>query len=242
MPILWGVTDHFLTTKLRKFANGQIAYGHVSKKIGYLRILAMGGYSQRGNIENNLRILRSTLDTIFSDGDLSALVLDLRIDFGGSDALGIAIASRLATADYLAFTKSARSSPTDLTAFTTGQPIMVYPSERPSFRGPIVELIGPLTQSAGETFTQALLGRTPRVIRVGENTQGLFSDVLSRRLPNGWMTYLPNEVFRTKEGHAFDALGIPPDIRVPVFAASDIVRNRDPALAAALNSLALNPQ
>jgi len=119
---------------------------------------------------------------------------------------------------------------------------MVHPSNRPSFRGPIVELIGPLTQSAGETFTQALMGRAPRVIRVGENTQGFFSDTLSRRLPNGWMIYLPNEVFRTEEGQALDAIGIPPDILVPAFAAPDIGANRDTALAAALDQLALNYQ
>ncbi|MGA2591482.1 MAG: S41 family peptidase [Bryobacteraceae bacterium] len=240
MPIIWGITDRFLSAKPRNFANGQIAYGRVGKNIGYLRILAMGGYSKHGNGEADLRILESTLDTILSDADLRSLVLDLRINFGGSDAIGLAIASQFATTDYLAFTKQARNSPTDRSSFTTGQPIMVHLTSRPSFRGPIVELIGPLTQSAGETFTQALMGRALRVIRVGENTQGLFSDTLARRLPNGWTIYLPNEVFRTKEGNAFDAVGIPPDIPVPVFAAPDIVANRDPALAAALGQLALN--
>jgi len=39
----------------------------------------------------------------------------------------------------------------------------------------------------------ALMGRTPRVIRIGENTQGIFSTVLSRRLPNGWTIYLSRE-------------------------------------------------
>jgi C-terminal processing protease CtpA/Prc len=154
--------------------------------------------------------------------------------------LGLAIASRFAITDYLAFTKQARNSPTDRSSFTTEQPIMVHPRNRPGFRGPIVGLIGPLTQSAGETFTQALMGRAPRVIRVGESTQGLFSDTLSRRLPNGWMIYLPNEVFRTKEGKAFDAIGIPPNIPVPVFATPDNVADRDPALATALSHLALN--
>jgi hypothetical protein len=242
MPIIWGVTDRLLSAKPRKFANSQIAYGHVGKNIGYLRILAMGGYAKRGNAESDQGILESALDAILSDADLRSLVLDLRINLGGNDSFGLAIASRFATTDYLAYTKQARNSPTDRSSFTTGQPIMVHPSNRPSFRGPIVELIGPLTLSAGETFTQALMVRAPRVIRVGENTQGLFSDVLSRRLPNGWMVYLPNEVFRSIEGKAFDAVGIPPDIPVPVFAAADIEAKRDPGLAAALSQLALTSQ
>ena len=103
-------------------------------------------------------------------------------------------------------------------------------SARPSFHGPVVELIGPFTISAGETTTQALMGRTPKVLRIGENTQGVFSDVLGRRLPNGWDFGLPNEVFRSPDGKTFDGPGIPPDITVPVFADEDLAAGRDPAL------------
>jgi C-terminal processing protease CtpA/Prc len=101
----------------------------------------------------------------------------------------------------------------------------------------VVELIGPLTISAGETFTQALMGRTPRVIRIGEHTQGVFSDVLVRRLPNGWTFGLPNEVFRTPERTTFDGPGIPPDIMVAVFADEDVKAGRDPGIERALREL-----
>ena len=101
-----------------------------------------------------------------------------------------------------------------------------------------MELTGPGTVSAGETFTQALMGRTPHITRIGENTQGVFSDVLGRRLPNGWRFGLPNEVFLTPDGKAFDGPGIPPDISVPVFAASDLAAGKDPALAKAIEVLA----
>ena len=76
--------------------------------------------------------------------------------------------------------------PVDRMQWTPGQPSIVRPGARLGFKGPVVELTGPLTISAGETLTQALMGRTPRVIRIGENTQGVFSDVLFRTLPNGW--------------------------------------------------------
>ena len=81
------------------------------------------------------------------------------------------------------------------------------------------------------------MGRTPHVTRIGENTQGVFSDVLGRRLPNGWRFGLPNEVFRTPEGTTFDGVGIPPDIVVPVFADEDVAAGKDPALAMALQML-----
>jgi C-terminal processing protease CtpA/Prc len=98
-------------------------------------------------------------------------------------------------------------------------------------------LIGPLTISAGETFTQALMGRTPRIIRIGENTQGVFSDVLGRRLPNGWRFGLPNEVFRTPQGTTFDGPGIPPDVAVLVFGDEDVAAGKDPGVAKAMEIL-----
>jgi C-terminal processing protease CtpA/Prc len=75
------------------------------------------------------------------------------------------------------------------------------------------------------------------VTRIGENTQGVFSDVLVRGLPNAWRFGLPNEVFRTADGRIFDITGIPPDIAVPVFADADVAAGRDPALERALVEL-----
>jgi C-terminal processing protease CtpA/Prc len=92
--------------------------------------------------------------------------------------------------------------------------------------------------SAAETFTMALMGRTPAVTRSGENTQGVFSDVLGRTLPNGWRFGLPNEIFLTEGGKTFDAVGIPPDIAVPVFPSEDLKKGRDSCLEKALELLA----
>jgi C-terminal processing protease CtpA/Prc len=44
-------------------------------------------------------------------------------------------------------------------------------------------------------------------------------------------------VYRTQEGTAFDGLGIPPDIAVPVFADEDVAGGKDPAIAKALELL-----
>jgi hypothetical protein len=237
LPGILAVTDKQLTGPVRKWCNDQVQYGHVDDSTGYLRILSESGYTKEGGFAAGLAALQAALDTIFSDPKLKGLVLDVRINFGGADPYGLELASRLATAEYFAYSKEARLDPTDRTKWTPGQPSMVRPSARPSFHGPVVELIGPLTISAGETTTQALMGRTPKVIRVGEHTQGVFSDVLGRRLPNGWRFGLPNEVFRTADGRTFDGPGIPPDIAVPVFADRDLAAGRDPGLARAVAAL-----
>jgi Peptidase family S41 len=235
MPALLAITDRALVkTSLRKWCRDRLQYGHLDETTGYLRILSFSGYAGDGGFAAGLAALDAALDEIFADRALKALVVDVRINFGGYDPWGLAIASRLATRRYLAYTKEARADATDRNRWTPGDPSWVEPSSRPGFRGPVVELIGPLTISAGETFSQALMGRTPHVTRIGENTQGVFSDVLGRRLPNGWRFGLPNEVFRTPEGTTFDGAGIPPDIVVPVFADEDVAGGRDPGLAAAL--------
>jgi len=235
LPGIFAVTDRaYLHGPLQKFCNDRIQYGHIDDGTGYLRITAFAGYAKSGGFAGGLEALEAALDTIFSDTALKALVIDVRINFGGADPYGLAIASRLATREYLAYTKEAR----DGNGWTPGDPSVVRPSTRPGFRGPVVELTGPVTISAGETFTQALMARTPHVTRIGENTQGVFSDVLGRGLPNGWSFGLPNEVFRTPDGKTFDGPGIPPDVAVPVFARQDLDAGKDPGLARALQVLA----
>jgi hypothetical protein len=237
-PLLIGITDQaYFKTPLLKLCNGQLQYGHVDENIGYLRILRFSRYAEQRSFEAGEAALQSALDQIFSDAKLRALIIDARLNSGGFDPYGLEIASRLATQEYVAYIKEARADANDRNKWTPGDKSIVHPSSRPSFHGPVVELIGPRTISAGETFTQSLMGRTPHVIRIGENTQGVFSDVLRRGLPNGWSFGLPNEVFRTLEGKIFDGTGIPPDIDVPVFASSDVTARRDPAMSKALELL-----
>lgn len=237
LPAILAVTERKLTGPLQKWCNDQVQYGHVDDSTGYLRILSESGYTKTGGFAAGLVALEAALDTVFSDPKLTGLVIDVRINFGGADPYGLALASRLATTEYVAYSKEARLDPADRTKWTPGQPSPVRPSQRPGFKGPVVELIGPLTISAGETTTQALMGRIPKVIRLGENTQGVFSDVLGRSLPNGWRFGLPNEVFRAADGKTFDGPGIPPDIAVPVFADQDLKAGRDPGLARAVAAL-----
>lgn len=61
-------------------------------------------------------------------------------------------------------------------------------------------------------------GRAQRAgVRIGDNTQGVFSDMLVRQLPNGWTFAVPNEEYLTPAGTTDDGTGIPPDIHTPVF-------------------------
>lgn len=207
--------------------------------VGYLRIHSFDGYSKHSEFVKQVDVLEMALDRIFADSSkLTGLVIDVRINGGGSDVFGISIASRLATQDYLAYSKVTRNDIRDADHRTPPQPVMVHVSQRPGFRGPVVLLTSADSVSAAETFTMALLDRQPHVTRMGANTQGVFSDVLGRRLPNGWTFGLPNEIYLTEDGKAFDGPGVPPDVEVPIFPAEDLANGRDSALDKALEFLA----
>ena len=197
-----------------------------------------GGYTDTPGFAAGLETFEAALDTMFTASQVArGLILDVRKNYGGSDILSLTLASRLAGEEYLAYAKVARLDPDDPGRRTSPQGRYVPVSSRPGFRGPVVQLIGPYTISAGETLTQALMGREPRIVRIGENTQGVFSDTLGRQLPNGWQFWLPNEMFLTPDGTSFDGPGIPPDVRVPVFRAPDLTAGRDPALEKAMELL-----
>jgi C-terminal processing protease CtpA/Prc len=235
------VDQKYVRTPLRSWCNGQVQYGRLDDGVAYVRLKSFSGYGPQPGFESGLTALEDALDAIFTDAlSWSGLIIDVRINGGGSDPYGLAIASRLTNAEYVAYAKQARSDPENPRRWTDPQPSVVRPTDRPSFRGPVVELIGILSVSAAETFTQALLERAPHVTRVGEHTQGVFSDVLGRRLPNGWRFGLPNERFVTN-GRSYDGPGIPPDITIPVFPKSDLDAGRDGALEKALQLLAQRP-
>jgi len=205
--------------------------------VGYLRIRGFSGYTKDGAFETGLAALEAGLDTAFANTrGWKGLVIDVRINGGGADPYGIAIARRLTATPYTAYVKQARSDPGDPTKWTEEQPSVVQPSTRPSFRGPVVELTGVQSISAAETFTQALMNRKPKILRVGETTQGVFSDVLGRALPNGWRFGLANERFVT-DGKSFDNVGIVPDVALESLTPAARATGKDAAVEKALAML-----
>jgi hypothetical protein len=242
------IQTKYIRGSLRDYCNSKMQFGVLrsipqggARSIGYLRINSFEGYSNTDDFVPQFDALEVALDDIFKDSDrLAGLVIDVRINPGGFDPFGIAIASRLATQEYLAYSKVTRNDIHDANRRTAPQRIMIPVSSKPGFHGPVVLLTSADSNSAAETFAMALFGREPHVTRIGTNTQGVFSDVLVRHLPNGWIFGLPNEIYLTKEGKAFDGRGVPPDIEVPVFSVKDLASGGDSALDKALEVLSSN--
>ncbi|WP_436847092.1 S41 family peptidase [Streptomyces buecherae] len=225
---------------LTRYAGGRIGYADLPGGRGYLRISGFLGYSETPTYEANKVALDQALNAILTaerTRKLRGLVIDLRVNGGGADSFGLQLASRLTDRPYFAYAKRARNDPSDPTRFTAPQPQYVTPARAPRYGGPIAVLTGGSTISAGETFTQALMDRPGQTVRIGEHTQGVFSDTLERDLPGGWRVNVPNEEFRTRSGQSFDGPGIPPHLYEPVFTEEEFAHRRDSAFDRALRVL-----
>ncbi|MFG2128268.1 S41 family peptidase [Streptomyces sp. NPDC048751] len=228
-------------TYRQDFASGRITYADLPGGRGYLRLSGFSGYDTKDPAHAaQLAELDRTLNTVFTTPRiqrLHGLIIDLRINGGGSDALGIHLAGRLTDTPYTAYAKRARNDPADPTRHTRPEPVPVVPAHAPRYTGPVAVLTGGSTVSAGETFTQALMDRPGSTVRIGQPTQGVFSDVMSRNLPNGMTAWLPNEEFLTRTGRTFDGTGIPPHLTEPVFTEEEFTEGRDSAFDRAVNVL-----
>ncbi|MBP0580927.1 S41 family peptidase [Labrys sp. LIt4] len=232
------VEKRFLATPLAWYCNRQLAFGMLPDGIGYLLIVSFENYDRNAETAVQTAALDAALDDIFGKAPgLRGLVVDIRFNGGGTEMLGLQIAARLTTRPYPASSKIFRIDPVDSTKFSKPQPIMVTPSGRSGFYGPMVLLMGHDSVSAAEAFAMSLQGRTPEPVFIGENTQGVFSDVLIRHLPNGWRFGVPNEIYLNEDKQAYDVAGIPPDVPVPLFTDADLEAGRDPALRTAMRAI-----
>ncbi|MEU4954768.1 S41 family peptidase [Streptomyces lavendulae] len=231
---------------LQDFANGRITYADLPGGQGYLRISGFTGYAAPGApYAAQPAVLDRALDAALGrerGRPPKGLVIDLRINGGGSDALAVHLAGRLTDSPYTAYSKRARNDPADPTRHTRPQPVYVTPAQGgPHYTGPVVLLTGGSTVSAGESFTQALMDRPGRTVRIGQPTQGVFSDFMVRALPNGMEAWLPNEEYLTRSGRTFDGTGIPPHLTEPVFTEEEFAGGRDSAFDRAVEVLRSQP-
>ncbi|OEU96291.1 protease [Streptomyces oceani] len=231
--------------ELTEYAQGRIGYADLPDGRGYLRVSGFIGYADVPEGEDQYAAQSAALDGVLDriltrkrvEG-MRGLILDLRVNGGGADGLGLQLASRLTDRGHFAYAKRARNAPEDPSRFTEAQEQYVRPAPGvPRYTGPIAVLTGGSTVSAGESFVQALMERPGRTVRIGQSTQGVFSDVLERALPNGWRVSLPNEEFRTRDGRTFDGTGVPPHHAEPVLTDEEFEQGRDSAFDRALRVL-----
>lgn len=216
--------------------------------LGYLRVNRLDGFSgDRSSYDTDRERFNGALDTVFGrarQDHWEGLILDMRLNDGGHDVLGLDLAARLTQERHYAFKKRGRDLD-DPSGFTPYQDFNVEPSTRPGLAPgkPAVVLVSDMTVSAGETAILAMRNRKPEPTLIGRATQGIFSDQMFPGLPGGWTFELSNEDYRPKDGTSLEGVGIPatPGFGTPVFEPDELGGGCDSALAKAIELLAQRP-
>jgi hypothetical protein len=223
------IREGYAAGGLQSAAGGALRWGRLGEQAGYVVLDATELADEPATEQGQVEPIAAAFDQALAElGALPTLVLDLRRNGGGYDAVALALAGRLTAAAYPAFGVSAW----DGAAFTAPSTVQVTPRGG-GYAGRVVVLTSEVTASAAEVLVLALQARGGTTV-VGEATHGAFSDQLLRTLPNGWVVSLSNERYQTLDGRCDEVAGIAPDLDVPFFAQEDREAGRDAALDAAL--------
>lgn len=232
------IRSSYLDAGTEKTAGGEdddgVMWGTISQKIGYMRVARMEELSSdEDSVEAELTAVNTIMTEVLADlGNTEALIIDVRVNGGGQDAVSLAIANYFADQKRLAVSKYARSY------LGNTEPVEAYlqPANDTPYLNPIAVIGSPDTASAAEIFLMAM-SALPHVTLVGENSNGILSDILSKSLPNEWEIGLSNEVYTDYLDVNHEVTGVPPAVQAPTFSLEAMAEGRDAAIDAALEVL-----
>jgi len=245
------------------YGKGLLSWGITKENVGYIQINWMlffrdykiadslkgddyaGLYFQKAT-GNPLHMIeeveqaRKIMDrAIMALKDVNGIILDIRLNGGGYDAVALEILNHFASKKTLAFSKQTWLG----TKFSEPVPIYLSPSKK-IFSGPVALLTSHSTASAAEIMAMASMG-LKNFIRIGSSTEGIFSDMLEKKLPNGWSFSLSNEVYMNSSDENFENTGIPTNIQMFYpnegnkfrYSVLKNIREGDPAVDSAISLL-----
>jgi len=200
----------------KNILNERIKYGITSDDIGYMAVMAEGGYAAGSDptFEADATALSIGMTEVidaFTAAGVKAVIIDLSVNHGGYDFLSRAIAGSFTDVRVPAYTKYAYDADSQ-----SPYQLFVEPAPGSKYLGPVYVMTSDMTVSAGEILTLSLRA-LPNVTHVGAPTRGAFSDVLTKYLPNGWEVTLSNEIYSDHQGVVWEGRGIEPEIAIEVF-------------------------
>jgi len=192
-----------------------LVWGKTASNVGILVVNSMFefvDFSQASDINEQQLVaaVHEKMAVVMADlAGTDGLILDVRNNEGGTDAVALAIASYFADQDSLVFNKQAVNKAGNGVQYSAS-----LTANSDAYTQPVYLLTSQRTTSAAEIFTMAM-NTLEHVTLVGEPTSGALSDVLDFTLPNGWSISLSNEVYLDQQGQGYEVSGFVPDISAP---------------------------
>lgn len=217
---------------IKHYNRGDFKWGAINEDVGYLQFSNMIGFAhyaipdsipredfwgqwwQKLNDAKNYHEdtwdgTRYLMDSVAGTFNTKkAIIIDLRFNGGGFDEVSVETLNHFAKREIDFCTKKARRG----TGFTEKQTMTLLPAKN-VFQGKLYVLTSHLTASAAELL---VLGSKviPNSKIIGSTTEGIFSDILHKKLPNGWTYGLSNLVYESMQGKSYENIGIPPDVTI----------------------------
>ncbi len=203
---IWGkITDHVGYVQI----NGMAAQGNYGiradmsvKEAKRLYYKTLNGFPDQ--LENEVDGMNQTMKKILNDLEgTEDLILDLRFNGGGDDAVSLAILSYFTPSKRTVFTKKERIGD----GYGPERAIDLTSASK-RYQGKLHILQSHWSASATEILLLSSLS-LDGVQRIGSPSEGIFSDILDKKLPNGWEFGLSNQVYEDNYGVSYEAKGIP---------------------------------
>lgn len=158
-------------------------------------------------IEKEMMGVSKIMDRVMKDlAEMEAIVIDVRFNGGGQDAVSFEILSRFIPA------KEVQVASQKIRYGNTHTPVLpLYINGRQhAFTKPVYVLSSPQTGSAAEAFAISTMAMD-HVQRIGSASSGAMSTALEKTLPNGWAFAISNEVYMDNDGNCYENIGVPVD-------------------------------
>ena len=227
------VTTDIINTYLsnsRTYNNGVIKWGILKNSdIGYIQITDMNNFS---NYISNInipteqfkkeynKILQTKTGLEQLDDELKGVdfamskvlneltktetaIVDLRFNGGGYETVALKLLSYFINEPKHILSIKAKKN----NSYTKEQKYVLQPSEN-RYKGKLIVLTSHRTASAAEIFVLGTLAY-PEIKRFGSSTEGIFSEILWKNLPNGWEFSLSNEIYSDPNGNVYEITGVP---------------------------------
>ncbi len=166
--------------------------------------------------------------------DTWGLIIDLRVNGGGSESFAQQISGRFAETERIYSYHQYRDGP-DHEDLTPRQARAFQPRGPWRYESPIVVLQGQRTMSSAESFV-AMLAECEQVTTMGDHTAGSSGNPRQLELAGGITVNLPRWLDLKRDGTPLDRVGITPDVPVLV-EPGGFTDEHDPVLAAAFERL-----
>ena len=225
------VSDKFLEKDLTTDSKF-VKWGMMDENIGYIQVKAMWLYADLNLVDSLIakdgwvatyatemtRLNESEYIDLEVEGisrimnkvmnDLSQsdyIVLDVRFNGGGQDAVSLEILKRFNDKKTKIATQKAKLG----AGFSPVQSIFLEPHEK-AYTKPVFVLTSRQSASATDLLALASLSLN-HVKRIGSRTNGAISTALEKRLPNGWYFSISNEMYFDNNGVCYENTGVPVD-------------------------------